>query len=134
MEKILEIKPYTSAEKYDGMEGFEVVTDKQSIKLMISSGQSCCERSGYFWCNDNPQDFVGADVIGVRLTDTALNQAQMDENALDPGHKYFEGGCMFVDIETSIGPLQSVAYNEHNGYYGHEARVVCSQLKHRDVL
>ena len=31
---------------------------------------------------------------------------------------------MFVNINTSNGALQFAAYNEHNGYYGHEAVVI----------
>ncbi len=35
---------------------------------------------------------------------------------------------MFVNLETNKGTLQFVAYNEHNGHYGHEAKVTCKQL------
>jgi len=41
---------------------------------------------------------------------------------------------MFVDLKTDRGKLQFVAYNEHNGYYGHEAEVICNQLNHSEVL
>ena len=134
MEKIIEIKEYQSKEDYSNVEGFEVVTTKQSIKLYIDAGQSCCERFGYFWCNENPQDFIGATVNNVSVADTALNEAEMKKNELDPKKEYFEGGVMFVNIDTDKGLLQFVAYNEHNGYYGHEAKVECSQLNHSETL
>lgn len=115
------------------MAGFEVVTDKQSIKLYIDNDLLCCEEWGYFWCNDNPQDFIGAELRRVSLTDADLNEVQMKANELDLNDE-FEGGVMFVNLETDRGTLQFVAYNEHNGYYGHEARVQCTQLTHTERL
>ena len=41
---------------------------------------------------------------------------------------------MFVDIVTDRGVLQFVAYNIHNGYYGHEAKVISTQLEHNETL
>jgi len=35
---------------------------------------------------------------------------------------------MFVDLLTNIDVIQFVAYNEHNGYYGHTASVSSNQL------
>ena len=134
MEKIIEIKDYEAKEGYANVAGFEVVTDKQNIKLYIDNQSSCCETWGYFWCNDNPQDFIGAKLRAVSLTDTALNEAEMKANYLDPNDEWFEGGVMFVNLETDRGTLQFVAYNEHNGYYGHEAKVQCTQLTHAETL
>ena len=132
MEKILEIKDYV--EPPLGLEGYEVITDKQHIKLSIDNYQSCCENWGYFWCNDNPQDFIGTSLIDVTLTDVALNEVHMKKNELDPKSKYFSGGVMFVNLNTDKGVLQFVAYNEHNGYYGHEAKVECAQLNNSEYL
>jgi hypothetical protein len=113
------------------MTGYEVVTTEQSIKLLIGSYQNCCERWGYFWCNEKPSDFVGAEVRGVSLTDTALSTKALEAN---DAHAVDDGDVMFVNIETDRGVLQFVAYNSHNGYYGHEARVECRQLKHTEHL
>lgn len=134
MEKIIEIKDYEAKEGYINVAGFEVVTDKQSIKLYIDNEGSCCEEWGYFWCNDNPQEFIGAGLRTVSLTDTALNEVQMKANNLNPNEKWFQGSVMFVNLETDKGTLQFVAYNEHNGYYGHEAKVQCTQLTHMEIL
>lgn len=134
MEKILRIVDYEGGSKYSSVAGFEVVTDKQRIKLFIDNDGLCCERWGWFWCNDDPQQFVGAEVRGVSITDTANNEAAMKKNELDPKEQYFDGGLMFVNIDTDKGVLQFVAYNEHNGYYGHEAKVECSQLTHVEIL
>lgn len=134
MEKIVAINEYEAKEDYCEVAGFEVATTKQNIRLFINNEASCCESWGYFWCNDNPNDFVGAELRSVSLTDTALNEAQMKLNDLDPNDKWFEGGVMFVNLETDRGVLQFVAYNEHNGYYGHEATVQCTQLAHSEYL
>lgn len=134
METILAIKDYEAKEGYANVAGFEVLTTEQSIKLFIDNDSSCCEKWGHFWCNDNPQDFIGAELRSVSLTDTALNEAQMKANDLNPNDKWFYGGVMFVNLETDKGTLQFVAYNEHNGYYGHDAKVQCTQLTHTETL
>ena len=41
---------------------------------------------------------------------------------------------MFVNVETDKGLLQFVAYNEHNGYYGHEACVISKHLNESEYL
>jgi hypothetical protein len=133
MEKIMSIteKDFGRTGEYAGQSGYEVVTNKQVIELRIDDEQNCCEHWGYFWCNDNPQDFVGAKLLDIRLTDDVLNEAHME---VDHNSSCFEGGIMFVDIVTNIGVLQFVAYNEHNGYYGHEAVVKSTFLSHNTYL
>lgn len=116
METIVKIKKHPDP----GQDGFEVLTSEQSILLGIDNVSDCCEQWGHFWCNDNPDDFLGAGVVGVSITDTALI-TEKDPNL-------YEGGVMFVNIETDRGVLQFVAYNSHNGYYGHMAKVECKQL------
>lgn len=112
--------------------GFEVSTSKQTIRLLIEDGQQCCESWGYFWCNDNPDGFVGAELLDVKLTGEALNEEVFSDS--EAGVEYFEGGIMFVDLVTDRGVLQFVAYNNHNGYYGHQARIECQQLSHEETL
>jgi hypothetical protein len=132
-EIISEIKDYEDGEMWSKVAGYEVVTTKQRIKLYIDNDSSCCESWGWFWCNDKPQDFIGAEVRGVSITDTALNQA-VKKQRVDPSSEYFEGGVMFVNIDTDRGVLQFIAYNDHNGYYGHSATVESQQLKHEASL
>lgn len=124
-EKIIEINEFEE----DGYSGYEVKTNKQKIKLMIQNHQDCCEDWGYFFSNDDFEDFIGANIINVTITDTALKTKRMDEI------EYLEDGdVMFVNIETNKGVLQFTAYNSHNGYYGHEAKVICEQLEHSEYL
>jgi len=131
MEKIIGIDEIEiEIDGWQGMAGYKVVTTDQEIDLLIDNMQSCCERWGYFWCNDNPQDFVGAELRGISLTDKELNAAFMDEDAID----VYEGNVMFVNLDTDRGVLQFVAYNSHNGYYGHDARITSRQLEHSENL
>lgn len=56
--------------KYDG---FSVKTETQEIFLGISNGQCCCEDWGYFMSDDTTEDFHGAILHDITLTDTCLN-------------------------------------------------------------
>jgi hypothetical protein len=134
MEKITEIKDYEAKEDNIHVAGFEVLTDKQSIKLYIDNDAKCCENWGHFWCNENPHDFIGAELRDVTLTNKALNKEVMQAKGPNHVYKLFEGEVMFVNLETDRGTLQFVAYNEHNGYYGHDAKVQCNQLTHEECL
>lgn len=125
-EKIIAITEYSGKMHYGYGDGYKIITNKQEIVMLISNGQSCCENWGYFFCNDDPQDFVGADVLAIKLTDDALNEAHFKQE-LEYG--VYDGGVMFVNIETNIGTLQFVAYNAHNGYYSHAAHIKCKQLE-----
>lgn len=134
MEKIIEIKEYEGGSDWRTTAGYEVITDKQRIVMEIDNDSQCCESWGYFFSNDQPEDFVGARLLDVKLTDDALNEAKFKEHNVDPKSSWFEGGLMFVNLETDRGTLQFVAYNDHNGYYSHEARVTCQQLTHAESL
>jgi len=123
------IESISETERRDGWqeyEGFEVVTSQQRIFLGISNSQSCCEDWGYFWSNDATEDFIGAELRNVKITDQCLNT--------EKAPKVYEGDVMFVTLETDRGDLQFVAYNEHNGYYGHSAIVRSTQLTVDEVL
>ena len=125
METILKIEETT----FEGKDGFVITTSKQQIKLGIDNGQFCCENWGYFMSEDDTSDFIGAKLIDVKITDTLLNpNDEFDVNDM------YEGGVMFVNVETDKGLLQFVAYNEHNGYYGHEACVISKQLNESEYL
>ena len=100
---------------YSKYDGYEVETNLHSYKILIDNGQCCCEDWGYFASNDESFDrFIGKQLAGVYLTDTALNTKQVDELYLD------QGEVQFVDFVFADGDkLQLAVYNSHNGYYGH---------------
>jgi hypothetical protein len=131
MEKIIRIEETVFKEnpqQWFNYEGFQIITDKQIIKLGISDDQSCCEQTGYFMSEDNLKEFEGSNLLNIFLVDTNLNVERYNrENLYSPY-------LMFVNIKTDKGLLQFVAYNDHNGYYGHSAIVISEQLNHKEVL
>jgi hypothetical protein len=132
MEKILEIKETnfkTKEKSWGDYDGYEIITDKQIIQIGISDGRSCCESFGCIITNDEIKEFIGSNLINISITDLALNNKKIEElEYLD------SGGAMFVNLETSEGLLQFVAYNSHNGYYGHEAVLISKQFNHEEYL
>ncbi|WP_242259137.1 hypothetical protein [Bacillus cereus group sp. BfR-BA-01409] len=134
MEEILKIEEYQEEVRWSSMSGYAITTNEQVIKLLIDDEQSCCENFGYFMSEDDFNDFIGAQLIDVKITDTELKEGLLEKHDLDIESEYFEGDVMFVDIVTSKGTLQFVAYNEHNGYYGHEAKVISKQINHDEML
>ena len=100
----------------DSMDGYEVVTDQHTYRILISNKQSCCENAGYLASDDDLAPYVGAELREVRLTDTALNTRCVEGVA---PYGWDEGGIQFVDFVTDRGMFQLAVYNAHNGYYGH---------------
>lgn len=132
MEKILRIEETAFKVKeyaWRDYVGYQIITDVQTIRVGISDGQDCCEVYGYLITNDDIEDFIGAGLIEISITDTALNNKKIEEL------EYLDcGGAMFVNFETTEGLLQFVAYNAHNGYYGHDAVLLSKQLNHEEYL
>lgn len=98
-------------------DGYLITTDQGYIWAGISNYQDCCENWGYMASHDDFEDFLGSDVLSVRVVDEALNVSVLKDNDLH------EGDCIFVNIETNKGTLQFTIYNVHNGYYGHAVTV-----------
>lgn len=137
----------TAIEKYEGEwpgcyggreAGFQITTTEQTITLAIDDEASCCESWGYFLTEDDPSKFIGAELRGVMLTDTNRSSRKFvtgwDAEYGDDDVHLDDGNVMFADIETDRGILQFVAYNAHNGYYGHKARVSSKHLEHSVTL
>jgi hypothetical protein len=108
--------------------GFQIETDKQIIKLGISNDQLCCEDWGYLMSNDDFEEFEGSSLLEISITDTALNTKKLEKQELS----YPE--LMFVNFATDRGTLQFVAYNQHEGYYGHEVVILSNQINYCDFL
>lgn len=131
MEKILRIEEATfkkEGSKYPTFEGYQIVTDKQTIKIGIENGQSCCEDWGYFMTEDDLTDFENAELISIDVVDTALRVEKLKELNVE------SADTMFVNFNTTKGLLQFVAYNDHNGYYGHDAIIISQQVTNEVVL
>lgn len=132
METILRIEEASfkkSKEDYGNYDGYQIVTNKQTIKLGIDMQSSCCETPGYFWSNDDFKKFIGAKINKIEIVDTCLNTKRLDDEYAEDG-----GDTMFVNISTDRGILQFTAYNGQNGYYGHEAVILSEQLTEEKYL
>lgn len=116
MSKIISITE-TSFGKGDKYSGFVLLLDDDStVRMGIENGQCCCENWGYLTSQDDLTDFIGAMFISVAVTDAELKHYDVAS--------VYDGAAMFINVETSRGCLQFVAYNEHNGYYSHDAVLI----------
>ena len=82
-EIIQKIEEITEKHRYSVMAGYAIHTDKQVIKLLIDDESQCCESWGYFLSEENLESFIGAELIGISLTDTALNSHTVDVEEID---------------------------------------------------
>jgi hypothetical protein len=126
MERIIKIEEFE--ESNPEYMGYCIHTDEQQILILVSTGQGCCESTGYVCSEENLDDFIGADIIDIEITDTALNSRVLERS------ETFEGGVMFLNVKTTKGVLQFVVYNDHNGYYGHDAKIISRDLFASEVL
>ena len=108
-------------------EGYKVVTDNQTILVLVSNSDQCCESWGRLASDDDLQQFIGANLIRLTHTDTALN-TKVVPDYLD------DGGTMFLTFETDRGNFQLVVYNAHNGYYGHRAKIISKHINEDTYL
>lgn len=104
-------------------DGYEVETDDEKYRVLIENGQNCCECWGYFCSNDDLGRFIGKELTGVYLTDTALNTQKVKELIVE--YWIEDDQIQFVDFCFSDGDkMQLAVYNAHNGYYGHSICVM----------
>lgn len=113
-----EIREITKIET-EKAEGYEVKTQFHTYRLTISTEQNCCENAGFLASEDDLQDFVGCVLCHITLTDPALKTYEL------PEEDYDRILCLFFMTFHTLnkGSFQFVAYNCHNGYYGHEVRI-----------
>lgn len=117
---------------YGSYDGYLVETTKHKYHILIENGHSCCEEWGFMISEDEPNYFINNELLEVRLTDTALNQARIDEKI---PYGLEEGSIQFVDFATTNDVFQIAVYNSHNGYYGHSIIVAKDgELLLSDVL
>jgi hypothetical protein len=118
---------------YNTYDGFIILTNLQSIKVGISNSQNCCENWGYLTSEDNDDlsMFIDAELLEIKVTDTKMMTRIVDflnNEGID------NDSTMFVTFETTKGTFQITAYNEHNGYYGHDAVVISNSLDYQVTL
>lgn len=106
-----------------GYDGYQIKTDDKDIFLLISNGQGCCESWGYLSSLDKLSDFNGANILDISYTDLNLKSGDIIIDGIRSNNIDINA-CQFLNINTDKGLLQFVVYNEHNGYYGHDVRIV----------
>ena len=136
-ERILKIeeKDFEFGDETCGMSysGFVITTNKHIYKIGIDNSQQCCERfdckayfsSGYLMTEDEIEDFIGAEFLGIEVVDADKKVYEVFD--------IYDGEAIFVNIKTSKGVFQIVVYNEHNGYYGHEVKIIKDDKTIREV-
>lgn len=108
-------------------DGFEIKTNKQTITLKLGDGGGgCCEISGTLMSEDDLSRFVGSQLTSITRVDEQLKSYPALEEL--PNNDDRGTATVFVNLDTSVGLLQFVAYNNHNGYYGHPVTVRSKQL------
>ena len=114
------------------MSGFEVITSKQNIKLLMDEWDERYHNHGYFWCNDNLECFIDAKLKDIIIAHKPISEKQMKKNNVGNFHKrYNDDGIMFVNIGTDRGILQFVAYNKnYNGFSGSKVKIISKQIKY----
>lgn len=102
-------------------EGYRIKTEKHDLKLLIQSGQECCERWGYAVANEDASSFIGAEYLGYKTVYSDNILKAVDKDTADDIEN---GNLLFLNVETSRGTLDFTVYNAHNGYYGHDAFLI----------
>ena len=108
--------------------GYKIQTNKQEILLLIYDVQQCCESYGYLDTVDDKEDFIGSELNEIYLTDTKLESNDL----IDIDDEYTN--IQFINLNTSKGLFQFTLYNSHNGYYGHDIRIISKELTHKGYL
>lgn len=124
MEKIIKIEKRSFWYKSQFLprleaDGYCIETDRRNIYFGINNCQQCCEYWGYLTSEDDLSRFEGAVLFEISSSNTAMKTVEMklkDDNITS-------SDLVFINVLTNKGVLQFTAYNEHNGYYGHD--VVC---------
>lgn len=107
-------------------DGYRIVTNEQEIFFVIRNNSNCCEEWGYLSTPDDLSEFVGAQLIDIDQIDENYNLIEKLVNAEISGSE--EVNTTFINIRTNRGLLQLVAYNAHNGYYGHRVTIKSNQF------
>lgn len=108
--------------EYSGMfDGFKITTSENIWYILISNAPQCCENFGYVSKPEDYKDFIGANVYSISSTVRTIKD-NIESIQLSSSSEY--SNCLFITFYTDKGDLQFTAYNEHDGYYGHNVVIV----------
>ena len=126
METILEIEEFfgekleKSEYNWSTFDGFRIKTSEKELVLAISDGASCCENFGTISTEDDFEEFIGAEIRNILITEGNLTSELMENLSKE----YVSSDeTEFITLETTKGTLQFAVYNSHNGYYGHSVYI-----------
>lgn len=119
MEKILKIKKYDTFNRI----GYRMQTTKQFIYFTINTYRHRNEEWGCLLSEEDYKKYIGTKLLDIVLVDKPLEHAE--------GYKGFTA-CF--NIETSLGTLQFIGYNKHNGYYVHEVKVTSEKWNFSEII
>lgn len=119
--KLLSIDEVTHTINHYSFDGYKLTTSNSTILVLIDSHHQCCEYFGYICTDDNPNQFIGKTLTEIRTTDTDLrNEIIKELDLID-----HMTGIQFVTFIFADGAqFQLAVFNEHNGYYGHDIKVI----------
>ena len=134
MEKILTIKEISEFKlnEVNNAEytGYFIETDKTEIFLLVEDGTHCCENFGFMTTENDINEFIGEEIQsefkitalrGDEEYDTVV-KAFKDFNA--DGYYSDVTEAIFLEFMSKDKTLQFAVYNTHNGYYGHDIRIL----------
>lgn len=129
----------------NGYSGWSIKTPKQTIKILIESGQKCCEDWGYIITEDKDyKRFIGWTISAMDIIETEDYKTISDvlSNMSPVGDRGYAAvfinlHCYKFNEETrnnDTETIQFVVFNGHNGYYGHDIKIESNKLMMEDTL
>ena len=121
-------------ERFIHHDGYIITTNKQHIRLLFDNLPLGFEHCGCkLIANHSINSFTGAALKCLKVN-TRKNLVRSLE--LDPifARSVHSIQLFILDIQTSMGLLQFVAFNNCPGIFPHQAHVIAEQLEHSEVL
>jgi len=132
--EIKEVEDVAFKGRYAKFDGYRLaLSGFISIYLLIENGQACSEEYGYISTNDNLQEFVGATILKIELSNE-IELIDLTEIKKLSGLVKDEFYAEFITIYTSKGSFQLAVYNAHNGFYGHQVLCILKNENHIDYI
>lgn len=119
--------------------GYTITTEKQIVRVYIGNYAICCEEFDVVLLMppdidvstlDLEKDTINLLSVGWAKDDKVAPQFQEQfTDIVTNGKVSYENMCashlghLVIDLQTSRGLWQLVAYNHHNGYYSHDVYV-----------
>ena len=94
--------------------------------VLISDSLDCCEKFGVDMLKK--ENFVGSTIKKITFSNTTKFY-----NSEDDTEDFYDSKCI-IDVDTDRGLYKFVIYNNHNGYYPHDAYFSFNNYVHSERL